>query len=68
MKAITKIGDDNKIIDSKISLSTLTKEGYMKEPVKNPKNNDAIDLENSYIKVEYNCKTKDYEYTLEDLK
>ena len=68
MKAITKIGDDNKIIDSKISLSTLTESGYIKEPVKNPKNNNAIDLKNSYIKIEYNCKTKDYEYTLEDLK
>ena len=78
MKAITKIGqgkeneeeneEKNKITDSKIQLSRLTEGGYIKEPVKNPKTNKEINLENSYIKVEYNCKTKDYEYTLEDLK
>ena len=65
---ITSIGTDEnlkKITNSNISVSILVSEGYLKSnsgEIIDPKTNKLIDKNNSYIKVKYNCSSKDFEY------
>ena len=64
-KNVNKI-NGNIMTESKMYISSLTAAGYLTDPIINPKTNKEIDLSSSYVEVKYNCKTKDYEFTLED--
>lgn len=65
---ITSIGtgpNQKNITDSKIRVSILVSEGYLKSnsgDIINPETNKPINKENSYIMVKYDCSSKDYEY------
>lgn len=65
---ITSIGTGTnlkKITNSEISVSTLVNEGYLKSnsgEIIDPKTNKSIDKNNSYIKVTYDCSSKDFKY------
>lgn len=57
---------NNEIItESKITVKLLVDKGYLKSNsgnIINPETNKSIDKGNSYIKVKYNCSSKDYKY------
>ena len=57
---------NNEIItESKITVKLLVDKGYLKSNsgnIINPETNKSIDKGNSYIKVKYNCYSKDFEY------
>lgn len=57
---------NNEIItESKITVKLLVDKGYLKSNsgnIINPETNKSIDKGNSYIKVKYNCSSKDFEY------
>lgn len=53
------------ITNSNISVSILVSEGYLKSnsgEIIDPKTNKSIDKSNSYIKVTYDCSSKDFKY------
>lgn len=59
--------------DSKLTIKTLVDNGYLTTnsdgKILNPKDDSKhLDLVNSYVKVEYKCNTKDYDFILYDLK
>ena len=39
---------------------------YINETIKNPKDNTELNLDNSYVVVKFNCRTKDYDFLIED--
>ena len=58
--------------DSKLTIKTLVDNGYLTTnsdgKILNTKDDSKhLDLVNSYVKVEYKCNTKDYDFTLGDL-
>ena len=65
---ITSIGtgnDQKTIPNSKISVSILVSEGYLKSNsgnIINPETNKPINKGESNIEVKYNCSSKDFEY------
>lgn len=65
---ITSIGTGTnlrEITNSEISVSILVNEGYLKsnsDEIINPKTNEPIKKEKSYIVVTYDCSSKDYKY------
>ena len=67
-RGITSIGTGEnlqKITDSNIRVSILVSEGYLKSSsgeIIDPKTNKSIDKNNSYIKVTYDCSSKDFKY------
>jgi len=60
----------NNLIDSKLPIKVLIDSKDLstnnEKNIINPKTNEILDLENSYILVKYQCSTKDYIYTLEE--
>lgn len=53
------------ILESKITVELLVNEGYLKSnsgEIIDPKTNKSIDKNNSYIKVTYDCSSKDFKY------
>lgn len=65
---ITSIGTGEnlkEITNSNISVLILVSEGYLKSSsgeIIDPKTNKSIDKSNSYIKVTYDCSSKDFKY------
>lgn len=59
------------ITDNKITIKVLIDSGNLnegKDAIINPKNsNEKLNLNNSYVIVEYNCDRKDYDYKLGNL-
>lgn len=57
--------DNTSISDSKITVKLLVDKGYLKSNsgnIINPETNKSIDKNNSYIKVTYDCSSKDFKY------
>ena len=64
IRNITFIGNDY-IDESKITVELLVNKGYLKSnsgEIIDPKTNKSIDKNNSYIKVTYDCSSKDFKY------
>ncbi len=49
-------------INNQIKIRYLIEDNDLQENIKNPINNKTLDINNSYIYVEYSCKTRDYIY------
>ena len=51
---------------SKLQIKVLIEMDYINETIKNPKDNTELNLDNSYVGVKFNCRTKDYDFLIED--
>lgn len=63
-KNITSIAGES-ITESKITVELLIEKEYLKsnsDDIINPKTNNPISANGSYIIVKYNCSSKDYDY------
>ena len=70
-KDILSIGKktDNELSESHLTVAKFVDNIKVNEDgeILNPKNNSQkLDLNNSYVLIQYNCKSKDYSYTLEE--
>lgn len=71
VKNISSIGDDLVLVNSKLPIQILVNSGNIKTNqdgnVKDPRNTTRLlDLEKSYVLVQYVCKTQEFSYRLED--
>ena len=64
--SINKI-EETTLVDSKIPVSTLIEKRYLKNKIiKKPNNTtETLNTTDTKITIKYNCKTKDYTYTLD---
>lgn len=58
---ILKINETS-LTDSKLTIKTLIANGYIEGSIRHPKTKESMDINTSYIKVTYDCTTKDYKY------
>lgn len=60
-KTISSINNEE-LTESKITVKQLINKNYLKSPIKNPSTGQELDEDNSYVKIQYSCQKKDYNF------